>query len=125
MDGAEEVVGAFIVSGCDGPILLEFCKEVLDQVPGLIHILIIFALFLAVRFGRNDDFDVCFLQKIKNALLRIVSLVCQKRPNGGEDARQQGIGSLRIVSLPRCQVKTRGIAQRITTRVDFRGQAAF
>ncbi len=48
MDGAEEVVSAFIVSGCDGPILLEFGKEVLDQVPGLIQVLIVFALFFAV-----------------------------------------------------------------------------
>lgn len=125
MDGAEEVVSAFIVSGCDGPILLEFGKEVLDQVPGLIQVLIVFALFFAVRLGRDDDFDARFLQKIENALLRIVSPIRQKRPNGGEDAGQQGIGSLQIVSLPRRQVKARGIAQRVTARVDFRGQAAF
>ncbi len=48
MNSAEESARAFIVSGGDGPVVLEFCEEVLDQVSGLIHILVVFALFLAV-----------------------------------------------------------------------------
>ena len=124
-NGCREVAGDLVLTRGDRTELFESAEEVLDQVPGLIQVLIVFALFFAVRFGRDDDFDARFLQKIENALLRIVSPVRQKRPNGGEDAGQQGIGSLQIVSLPRRQVKARGIAQRVTARVDFRGQAAF
>ena len=37
IDGAEEVAGGLVVAGGDGPVLLEFGEEVLDQVPILVQ----------------------------------------------------------------------------------------
>lgn len=47
MNAAEEGAGAFIVSGCNGSILLEFGEEVFDQVPS-------FFVFLAVIFEETQ-----------------------------------------------------------------------
>ncbi|MDI3464256.1 MAG: hypothetical protein OJF50_003077 [Nitrospira sp.] len=38
----------FIVPCGNGAVLLEFCEEILDQMSGLVHVLIVFALFRAV-----------------------------------------------------------------------------
>ena len=125
IDAAQEGAGALVVAGGDSAVLLEFGKEVFDQVSGLIQAFIVSALFFAVRFGRNDGFDASFFQQGQNPFLRVVGFVGQERLNAGENVRQQGIRSLQIASLPRRQVKTRGVAKRIASGVDFRGQPAF
>jgi hypothetical protein len=38
MDSGAEVSGGFVVMGCDGAELLEFCEEVLDQVSCFIEV---------------------------------------------------------------------------------------
>jgi hypothetical protein len=32
LDSGEEIAGSFVTAGCDGAALLEFCKEIHDQV---------------------------------------------------------------------------------------------
>ena len=75
MDAAEEVGGGFIVACGDGSELLEFGEEVFYQVAGFIKLFVVFPLFDAVEFGWNHDVDASLFQKIKNALLRIKSLI--------------------------------------------------
>ncbi len=41
-------MGAFVVSGGDGAGVLECCKDILDEVSGLIQVLIVLALFRTV-----------------------------------------------------------------------------
>lgn len=48
IDRAEEVMRPFIVPCGNGAVVLEFCKEVLDQMPGLIQVFIVVALLRAI-----------------------------------------------------------------------------
>jgi hypothetical protein len=52
MDGGEEVTRGFVVAGRDGPILLEFGEEVLDQVTRFINMPIEVAGRLPAGFQR-------------------------------------------------------------------------
>ena len=86
MDGAEEVAGSLIVAGGNAAILLELVKELLDQVPRPIQMLVIVTRLFAAAFGRNHDAFACLLQGIDDALLGIVSSVGDD--NGGGRAGQ-------------------------------------
>lgn len=57
MDATEEGAGAFIVSGCNGAVLLEFLKEIFDQMPPFVHLCVVFALGDPVGFGRNNGLN--------------------------------------------------------------------
>jgi len=50
MNAGEEVLSGFVVAGCDGTELLEFCKEVLDQVPFFVDVAVIGPSKLAICF---------------------------------------------------------------------------
>jgi hypothetical protein len=51
----EEVSGGFVIASCDGPELLEFAEEILDEVTCLIEMLVIVAGLFAVLFRGNDS----------------------------------------------------------------------
>lgn len=125
IDGTEEGLRPFVVAGCDASELLEFGEEILDQVSGFIHFLIIGALLFPVFLGRNDALYACLLQQVKNPLLRVIGLVGQKRLNVFEKIRQQGIGSFQIMGLSRRQMKAGRVTQSIAGRVYLRRQSAF
>lgn len=55
MYSAEEIGFGFVVAGCDGPELLEFCEEILDQVAEFIKVFIVGALFPAIGLGWDND----------------------------------------------------------------------
>jgi hypothetical protein len=40
MDCGEEISRGFVVTGCDGTILLEFAEEVLDEVACLVEVFV-------------------------------------------------------------------------------------
>ena len=42
MDGTEEVSSRLVIARSNGPVLLEACEEVLDQVPCLVKVAVIF-----------------------------------------------------------------------------------
>jgi IS5 family transposase len=48
MDSSEKIPRRFVVAGGDGPVVLEFGEEVLDQMPLLVKVLMVFPLHLAV-----------------------------------------------------------------------------
>ena len=122
---AKEGLGALVVSCGDASELFEFCERIHDQMPGLVHLLIISPLFFSVFLGRADGLNAGFFQRIENPFLRVISLVGQERLNAFKKIGQQGIGSFQIVSLSRCRMKTGRIAQGIVGCMYFCRQAAF
>ena len=81
-DGCGEVYSSkeggfcFIITCCNGSVLLDFLEEVFDEVPPFVGLLIVFALFFSVRFWRDDRFDASFFEQIQHTLQRIIGLVC-------------------------------------------------
>ncbi len=73
--------GAFIVAGGDASELLESGEEILDQMSGCIHFLIICAPLFAVVPRRYDGLHARLFQQVKDAFLRVIGLVGQKRLN--------------------------------------------
>ena len=53
MDGAQEVARCFVVARCNGTVLLEPGKEVLDQVPRFVQVSVMAALVLS-RFETGN-----------------------------------------------------------------------
>lgn len=122
MDSAEEVASGFVVTGGDGAVLLEFGKEVFDEVAVFVEISVILPLHFAVGFWRDDGLALFGLQAIENPLLRIVGFIGQDIVR--IDVLQQGVGSFQVVGLPGRQMKARRIAQGVTTRVNLGAQSA-
>lgn len=88
INSAEESVSAFVIPCGDASELLEFGEEILDQVSGLVHVLIIDALLFPVVPWRNDAPNARFFQQVKHARLRIIGFVGHKRLNACEKIRQ-------------------------------------
>jgi len=62
MDGPQEVASGFVVARSNGPVLLQACEEVLDQMPSLVEITVIFAR-LFVRHPRRNDHCLALVQE--------------------------------------------------------------
>ena len=86
MDSAEEVAGSLIVAGGNAAILLELVKELLDQVPRPIQMLVIVTRLFAAALGRNYNAFARDLQGIDDPCLGIVSSVGDD--SGGRRAGQ-------------------------------------
>lgn len=54
IDSTKEGLGALVVSCGDASELFEFREGIRDQIPGLVHLLIISPLFFSVFLGRDD-----------------------------------------------------------------------
>lgn len=125
MDGAEEVGCGFIVACGDASELFEFGEEVLYQGAPFVKFLIVWALVLAVGFGRDDDIDARFLQKGDHAVISVEGFVGEDRLDLVQNIRKQGIRTFQIVGLSRRQMEPCRGAQSGAARVDFGGQPAF
>ena len=55
MDGGEEISGGLVVTGGDGPILLELAEEILHQVTCLIQFPVEGALDLSIALGWDHE----------------------------------------------------------------------
>lgn len=75
MDGPKEVAGGLVVSRGNGPILLQACEEVLDQMPSLVEITVIFARLFIGHPGRNGYGLALGQQRLNEPDLGIVGLV--------------------------------------------------
>ncbi len=117
MDGRKEILPAFVVAGGNGSELLEFGKEVLDEVAGFVEIGVIGARGLAVGAGRNNGNDPRLFERLDHPLVGIVSFVGEESPS--LQAWQQGIGTDQIVDLPRCEMEARWVAHGIGGGVDL------
>ena len=122
MDGTEEVAGALVVAGGDGPELLQLGEEVLDQVACLVEIAVIGPRRLAVALGRDHGGLAGLLQRLQHPLLGVECLVGDQQVGG--EAGQEGIGTLEVVGLPGREREPGRIAEGIDRGVDLRAQAA-
>ena len=55
MNGTKEIASGLVIAGGDGAVLLKSGKEVLDQVTGLVQMLVVTALLLARAARGNHD----------------------------------------------------------------------
>ena len=55
VDGCEEISSRFVVSGCEGSVLLEASEEVFDEMASLVEIAVERSLPATVGFGRDDS----------------------------------------------------------------------
>lgn len=120
----EEGAGAFIVSGCNGAVLLEFLEEILDKMPPFIHLFIVFALLRPVGLGRYDGLNFGLFEQIKNTFVRIIGFIGQEGLYALKKAGQQSIGALQVMRLAGRQMKACRIAQSIADGMNFGGQSA-
>ena len=117
IDGGKEVLPAFVVACGNGSELLEFGKEVLDQVAGFVEIGVIAARRLAVGARWNNGNDPSLFERLDHPLVGIVSFVGEERAS--LQAWQQGIGTDQIVDLPGREMEARWVAQGIGGGVDL------
>src|SRR5690348_13741618 len=114
--------GALVVAGRDGPVLLQFGAEVLDQMARLVEVLVVRAQLLAVRLGRDHGRLACPRERLEHSLLGIVGLVGDQRGSG--EVGRQSIGTVEVVRLPRREGEAGRVAERVDQGVDLRAQAA-
>ncbi len=123
MNGPQEVASRLVVARSNSPVLLQTCEEVLDQMPSLVQLTVIFALIL-VRHPRRNHHSLAFVQQWLNQPgLGIVGLVGKNGLRGC--VLEQDIGALQVMCLPWCEKKSCRVTQRIDRGMDLGAQAAF
>jgi hypothetical protein len=117
VNGGQEVARRFVVSRRNGPVLLEFGEEILDEVARFINVPIEITRRLPARFRGYDDGLTGCGQRFDHALIGIERFV------GNEDVSlhvgQKLVGSEQIVSLAAGQMEADRIAEGIDQRVDL------
>src|SRR3954464_9599740 len=103
--------GALVLAGRRGPVLRQFDEEVLDQVAGLVEVLVVRAQLLAVRLGRDHGRLACLRERLEHSLLGIIGLVGDQRGSG--EVGQQSIGTFEVVRLPRREGEAGRVAERV------------
>lgn len=76
MDCTQEVTSRLVVARGNGPVLLQACKEVLNQMASFVQISIMVTGLLVRRPGRNDDALAFAQQRLDQPGMGVVSLVC-------------------------------------------------
>jgi len=117
MDCSEESNGGFVVSGRYCPVMLQFFKEVLNQMPGFVEGFVVVALNFPVGFRRYHNLFSGRKQRSDNARICVISFVCQQ--NWGLKIADQMIRALQIAGLCAGQEKPKRVAQSVACRVDF------
>jgi len=117
MDGAKEVDGGFVVACSNGTVLLQPGKEVLDQMAGLIQMPVIVTLHGTGTDAGNHHRLTCLNEWRHHPYLSVVGLVGNNQI--GRCITEQDIGTFQIGCMPRREVKTSGVAQRIHRGMDF------
>ena len=118
MDGTQKIAGGFVITCSNASVLFEFLEEIFDQVPPFVHLFIIRTLFRAVAFGRNHHLAIGGFQFGNHAFQGVIGFIRKKSPNVF-DIVQKRVGPVQIMGLARGQVKARGVAQSIASRMNF------
>ena len=79
LNAGEEISGEFVVARGDGPKVLEFVEEALDEIAFAVEREIAISRGLAVGLWRNDGDDLALVERIDQRI-SIVSLVCRSGP---------------------------------------------
>ena len=120
VNATQEVASCLVVARSNGPVLLELGKEVLDRMARLVQGFVVIALLPVGAARWNHHCLIGYEQRLNHSVLGVVALVGDHRL--GLAAGQQRIGALQVVGLPYCQMKPRGIAQRIRDGVNLGAQ---
>jgi hypothetical protein len=99
VDGGKEIPGGFVVASCDRPELLEFAKEILDQVALFVEYSIEFARRQAVWSRRDDGGFTSRPQRVEYSAIGIEGAICDQQVSG--HMRRQRISPRQIVRLSR------------------------
>ena len=121
VDSGEKISSEFVVARGDGPVMLDFVEEALDEIALTIGRKIAIALHPAVGFWRDHRGD-CALIECVDQRIGVVSLVADERARIG--IFKQRLRASQIMVLPRRQHQATGITQGIDERVDFGGQSS-
>ena len=123
MDCGEKISCSFVVARGDRPVLFELAEEILDQMSGLVGVLVEAALDFAIAPGRDHDQFSSAKQRLDDPFIGIKGLVGQQSVRC--HLRQQRIGALQIVGLTWRQQKSQRIAQSVDKGVNLGAQPAF
>ncbi len=122
MNGTQEISGGLVVACCESPELLQLGEEVLDEMPGLVEVVVTGTGDTAVGLGWDHDRLSSRRQRLDHALVGVECLVSDNRVS--LNVGQQVIGSDQVVGLPAGQEEAGWIAERVDHRVDLCAKAA-
>ena len=120
MNGAEEVLGGFVVAGCDGPELLKLGKEVFDQVARFVEVSVVVSGDLTVGLGWDDRRLARCGKKLNHPRVGVKRFVGDQRVS--VHVWEQMVSPNQVMSLAPSQEEAGGIAQRINDGVDLGAQ---
>jgi len=122
VDCGEEVARGLVISGSDRAKLLEFGKEVLDQMARCIEMTIEVPGQLPIGFRWDHGGLARRCQRCDDPLVRIKGFISDQRL--GLHVRQEVVGTDQIVSLTAGQEEANRVAQGIDQSMDFGAQPA-
>ncbi len=116
-----QVARCLVIARGNGPVLLQAREEVLHQVTLFVQVAVVFAWLLARGARCNDDLFALIQQGLHDPSLGVVGLV--GNDNLPRRVLEQHIGTLQVMTLPGCQVKARGVTQRVHRGVNLSTQS--
>ena len=119
--GSNESIGELVVARRDGPVLLEFAEEALDEVALAIEGKIGFAGLAAIGFRRDDGRDAALSER-RDQRVGVIALVGEECVR--LDLIEQRHRLCDVVRLPRRQRQRHGVAERIDDGVNLGRQPA-
>ncbi len=122
MNASEEVTCRLVVAGGDCPKLLEFCEEVLNQMPCLVEVAVEVSGDDAVGLRRYDRLLASSGQGFKDPHIGVEGFVGDQCVS--LHGRDQLIRADQVVRLSAGQEEADRVAERIDQRMDFRAQSA-
>ena len=124
MDSSQKSTVSLIVAGGYPPVLLQFGKEVLNQVPPAVLNLVELPGFLLIRLRWNHCFHLVLLQAIQQPCSCCVGNVCQQGRDLIQNGFQQHVRTLQVMGLTRTEMKICWIAEGITGYMNFGRQTS-
>lgn len=120
---AEEVDRPLVITGRNRSILLEFSKEVFNQMPSFVQVFVILTGRRAIAFGWNHRRFPLGFKSLNHTFICIIGFI--GKHGIGNQVRQELVGSIQVTGLPRGEVKAQGVAQGIGHGMNLGTQSAF
>ncbi len=116
MQAGEKIARGLLVARGDGPKMLDYIEEPLDEVALGIEREVAIAFDLAICFGRNDRLDGARFQVLDKAV-GVITLVGEE--GFGLHKSHERFGLCDVVNLPAGEADRQRIAQRGDDHMDF------
>ena len=120
MHHAKEMSQVFFISSSNSSVVLQFKKEILDQMPVFIQKLIIFSRFFGIPAARNHWNPSLAVNRFYE-FFTVVTLVCKDITVLQIEGHHQFFSRFVITDLTACQINFNRITQRIDYGVDLGG----